>query len=272
MEPLDDRTGSTRHAGEMLRDWRQRRRLTQLELATDAAVPIRLLGAIETGQSLPDRSIILRLADQLDVPLRARNNLLVAAGYEAAFPARTLGDPVLAGIWSMIDRTVNGHAPYPSLALDRRWAIVASNEVLRATIAGVDPALLSTPANWARLTLHPAGLAPRIANLGDWHGYVLGRLRRLFEATGDAVVADLIEEISDYPIPPSTDTGHAPNTVAVPLRLMTVEGLLSFYCASTVFRSAIDVTLAELTVETLYPADPETAAIMQTKAQPIADG
>jgi transcriptional regulator with XRE-family HTH domain len=272
MESLDERTGSTRHAGELLRDWRQRRRLTQEKLAIAAGISTRLLGTLETGQSLPNRDIVLRLAERLDVPLRARNTLLIAAGFEAAFPVRVLGDPVLTGIWSMIDRAVNSHAPNPSLALDRRWSIVASNDVLRATIADVDPALLSTPANWARLTLHPAGLAPRIPNLHEWHGYVLGRLRLLFESTGDAVVADLIEEIRDYPVPPAPDNGGEPNTVAIPLRLMTVEGLISFYCASTVFGSAVDVMLAELTVETLYPADPETAAIMRQKARPAAGG
>ena len=256
----------------MLRDWRQRRRRTQRDLAAAAGISTRLLGALETGRSLPNRDIMLRLAERLDVPLRIRNVLLIAAGYEAAFPVRVLGDPVLTGIWSMIDRTVNGHKPSPSLALDRRWSIVASNDMLRATIAGVDPALLSTPANWARLTLHPAGLAPRIANLHEWHRYVLGRLCQLFEKTGDAVVADLIEEIRDYPLPHAPDNGGEPNTVAVPLRLMTVEGLLSFYCASTVFGSAIDAMLSELTVETLYPADPETDAIMRKKARPAASG
>ncbi len=268
MDLSDDRTISTRHAGEMLRDWRQRRRMTQQDLATAAGISTRLVGAMETGQALPNRDIVLRLAERLDVPLRMRNILLTAAGYEPAFPMRVLNDPVLTGVWSTIDRAVRGQSPSPALALDRRWSIVASNDVLRRLVAGVDPALLSTPHNWARLTLHPAGLAPRIANLHEWHGYILGRLRRLFEAAGDPVVADLIEEIRDYPIPRPTDDGGMPNAVAVPLQLMTVDGLLSFYSASTVFGSAIDVMLAELTIETLYPADPETDAIMRQKAQP----
>ncbi len=268
MQAINDQVGSIRGAGEMLRDWRQRRHLTQIQLATATGISTRLLGALETGRTLPDREVLLRVTERLEVPLRDRNALLIAAGYEPAFPVRMLGDPVLADIWSMIEQTVDNHAPYPALALNRRWAIVASNAVLRDMIAGVDPGLLSTPANWARLTLHPAGLAPRIANLREWHAHTSARLRRQFDVTGDAVIADLLEEVGDYPLPPVQGRALEADTVAVPLRLMTVDGPLAFYCGSTIFGSAVDVMLAELTVETLHPADPETAAVMRRKAGP----
>ncbi len=272
MTATNDQTRTIRDAGKMLRDWRQRRHLTQHELATAAGLSTRLLGELETRRILPNRDVVLRLTERLELPLRDRNALLIAAGYEAAFPMRPLGDPVLTGVWSMIEQAVAGHAPYPALALDRRWSIVASNDVLRGMIGGVDPALLSTPMNWARLTLHPAGLAPRIPNLRDWHACVMTRLRRQFDATGDAAVADLQEEIGDYPLPLVPHSGGAADTVAMPLRLMSVDGLLSFYGATTVFGTAVDVTLAELTLETFYPADAETAAIMRRKAPPATGG
>ena len=268
MHATNDQFVTIRDAGEMLRDWRQRRHLTQVELATLAGMSTSLLGALENGQSLPDRDILLRLADQMQVPLRDRNALLIAAGYDAAFPMRTPGDPVLTEVWSMIEHLVADQAPYPALALDRRWSIVASNQALRGIIAGVDPALMSEPMNWARLTLHPAGLAPRIANLRDWHTHVTARLRRQFDVTGDTGLFDLLEEVRDYPVPSQSDPGNATDAVAMPLRLMTVDGPLYFYCASTVFGSAIDVTLAEVTIETFYPAEAGTAALMRQKALP----
>lgn len=272
MHATNDQKGSIRDAGELLRDWRQRRHLTQLALASEAGISTRLLGAMESGQSLPNRDMLLRLTERLQVPLRDRNALLIAAGYDAEFPMRVLGDPVLTGVWSMIEQIVANHTPYPALAIDRHWSIVASNEILRDIIAGADPALLSTPVNWARLTLHPAGLAPRIANLSDWYAHATARLRRQFDATGDAVLSDLLEEVGDYPVPPQSDQDPKADAVAVPLRLMTVDGPLSFYCASTVFCSAVDVTLAEVTIETFYPADSDTAAIMRQKARPATIG
>jgi len=265
MQGIDHPIRTLRDVGELLREWRQRRHLTQRQLATAAGLSGQLLGAIETGRELPSRDAILRLADQLNLPLRDRNTILAVAGYTAAFPQRCLDDPVLAGISDMVERIVRDHAPFPALALDHRWGIVASNDVLRRLIGGVDPALLSTPVNWARVVLHPAGLAPRIANLAAWRGHVLTRLRRHFEQTADAVVADLLEEIGDYPSPTAT-TKIAPDGVAVPLCLMTVDGLLTFYGASAVFASAVDVALAELTIETFYPADAETLAIMRRQA------
>ena len=273
MHRIDDLTGTLRHIGDMLRDWRHRRHLTQRDLATMAGMSDRALGVLETGRHLPSRDVVLRLTETLEIPLRERNAMLIAAGYEAAFPTRSLGDPVLTRIWDMVEHAVRGHAPYPALALDRRWGIVASNDALRGLISGVDPALLSTPLNWARVVLHPAGLAPRIANLSEWRSQVSNRLIRHFAMTGDPVIADLLEEIGDYPVPLATPSGHAPDGVAVPLRLMTVDGLLSFHSATTVFGSAVDVTLAELSIEVFYPADAATAAIMRGQdARPATAG
>jgi transcriptional regulator with XRE-family HTH domain len=271
MHGIEHHGRTLREVGELLRDWRQRRHLTQRELAAAAGISGQLLGAIETGRELPSQDAILCLAEQLEVPLRDRNLILTAGGYAAVFPQRYLGDPVLANIWGMVEQMVRNHDPFPALALDQRWGIVASNGVLRRLIRGIDPALLSTPINWARVVLHPAGLAPRITNLAAWHGYVMSRLRRHFEQNADAAVADLLEEIGDYPVPKSGSQVGS-DGVAVPLCLMTVDGLLTFYGATTVFGSAVDVTLAELAVETLHPANPETAAIMRHHAaRPTAD-
>lgn len=272
MQTIDDFTGTLRHIGDMLRDWRQRRHLSQRALADAAGMSPRALSELEAGRRLPDRDAVLRLAERLEIPLRDRNAMLVAAGHEAAFSARPPGDPALAQLWAMVEQAVRSPAPFPALALDRRWGIVASNDALRGLIAGVDPALLVAPINWARVVLHPAGLAPRIVNLNDWRKYAQNRLRRHFEATGDAVVADLMEEIGDYPVPAPTHSDPAPDGVAVPLRIMTVDGLLSFYGATTVFGSAVDVTLSELTIEAFYPADDETAAIMRRAAPPTTGG
>ena len=272
MQGIDDLSGTFRHSGDMLRDWRQRRHLSQRTLATAVGMSPRALSELEAGRRLPNRDAVLRLTERLEIPLRDRNALLVAAGHRAAFPARSPDDPALARAWSMVGQAVRNHAPFPALALDCCWRIVASNDALRDLIVGVDQALLVAPINWARAVLHPAGLAPRIANLIAWREHVLNRLRRHFEATGDAVVADLMEEIGDYPVPAPTHSDPAPDDVAVPLRIMTVDGLLSFYGATTVFGSAVDVTLSELTIEAFYPADDETAAIMRRAAPPTTGG
>ena len=275
MDMPDGSAGTPRPVGALLRDWRQRRRLTQLDLSCATDIPIRLLCALEKGRALPNRDLVLRLADQLEVPLRDCNALLIAAGCAPAFPVRPLDDPAMADTRATIELVLAGHEPNPGLAIDRHWVIVASNEVFWDMVAGVDPALLCPPVNWLRLALHPAGLAPRIANLRHWRAHMLTRLRRRFEATGDPELADLVEEIGDYPMPPALidgDAEHAAGHAAVPLRLMTVDGPLSFHGTTTVFGSAVDVTLAELTVEMFFPADPATATVMRRTAQGSAVG
>ena len=266
---LDERTRSLLPAGEVLRDWRHRRHLTQQGLASAAGVSLRLLAALEAGRTLPNRDVMLRLTERLDVPLRDRNAMLAAAGHAPAFPARPLHHPDLAATRRMLEDAVAGCMPNPALALDRHWTVLTANGVLKDMIAGVDPMLRTEPVNWARLALHPAGLAPRIANLRDWHGHVMTCLRQDIEATGDPVLAELQEEIRDYPMPAASAAAGESNAAATPFRLMTVEGALSFYTATTQFRSAIDVTLSELRIQTFYPVDAATARLMRQTAARI---
>ena len=233
----------------------------------------RSLGALERGGSMPDREIVLTLADRLDVPLRERNAMLGVAGFAPLHPVGLLGDTVLG---ATVGSVLGGHAPNPAFAIDRHWCLVASNAALGWLIGGVDPTLLHPPVNMLRLMLHPAGLAPRIANLRDWRQHLMDRLRSCCEAASDSVLADLMEEVRDYPVPPDCpDDGLVPAVagVAVPLRLVTVDGTLAFFGTTTLFGAAIDVTLAELTIETLYPADDATAEIIRlAAARPAATG
>ena len=248
--------------GPMLREWRERRRLSQMDLALDAGVSTRHLSFVETGRARPSREMVLTLAEQLEVPLRARNVLLLSAGYAPAFTERSLDDPALAGARRAIDLVLAGHEPYPALVFDRHWHIIAANAAVAPMLAGVDPQLTDGPVNILRLALHPQGLAPRIANLAQWRGHLLHNLRAQIEATADPVLAALEEEISAYPV---EDPGEAyaddMGGVAVPLRLRTGDGgLLTFITTSTVFGTPRDVTLAELALESFLPADAETAA------------
>jgi hypothetical protein len=214
----------------------------------------------------------------MDLPLRDRNQMLVAGGYPPHFPVRRLIDPALATAKAAIDRILARQEPYPALAMDGHWVVVAANDALRGLIAGADPALLRPPVNWARLLLHPAGLAPRIANLAAWRAHLLARLGRQFEAICEPALADLLEEIGDYPNPKTdeADDGIEPDAAAQALCLMTVDGPLRLFSTTTVFAMATDITLAELTIESFYPADAETAALMDrptgTAAQRAASG
>ena len=267
MQGKADQIAASRHAGELMRDWRQRRRLTQADLACAADISVRALGALETGRAVPNRDFVQWFGERLDIPLRDRNALLTAAGYAPAFPVRPWSHQALDGVRAAIEHMLTSHVPYPALAMDSRWVMLSANQPLRLMIGGADPALLRPPVNWARLILHPAGLAPRVANLQSWRARVLTRLRRQFEATGDPTLSDLLEEIGDYPIPHiAPSQADVAETVAEPLRLMTVDGPLNLFCATTAFWSATDVALAELTTETFFPADPETEAIMRRQA------
>jgi len=270
MQATNGPLGRNSQVGGLIRDWRVRRRLTRLGLAVSADLAPRALGAWESGKVVPTQEALARLADRLDLPLRDRNRLLVAAGYPPHFPVRRLTDPALASVKAAIDQMLARQEPYPALAIDGRWTVVASNEALRTLIAGVDPALLRPPVNWARLLLHPAGLAPRIANLFAWRTYLLARIGRQFDIVGDPDLADLLEEIGDYPAPitEETEDGIEPDAAAQALCLMTVNGPLRLFGATTVFGAATDITLAELTIESFFPADAETTAIMLRPADP----
>lgn len=253
----------TQPVGNLLRDWRRRRRLSQLDLACEADISARHLSFLETGRSLPSREMVLRLAEQLDIPLRERNALLVAAGYAPVFRERPLEDPTLQAARKAVDLVLAGHEPFPAIAIDRHWTLVASNRATPLFLAGVEPSLLEPPVNVLRLSLHPGGVAPRIVNLAEWRSHLLTRLRRQTEATGDPVLAELLNELSGYPVAsenkyrPPADTEYA--GVAVPLQFAIEGGILSFISTTTVFGTPVDITLSELAVESFFPADAATS-------------
>jgi transcriptional regulator with XRE-family HTH domain len=250
--------------GEHLRGWRQRRRLSQLELAVDAEISPRHMSFLETGRSAPSREMILRLAERLEVPMRERNVLLVAAGFAPLFPVRSLEDPALEAARKAIDVVLEAQKPYPALALDRHWNMAASNGALPELYAGVKAELLAPPVNVLRLSLHPEGLAPKIANLAEWRSHLLARLRHQINLTADAVLVELMKEASAYPAPPASSGQHAAaqHSVVVPLQIRAGTGLLSFFSTTTVFGTPVDVTLSELALELFYPADRQTASTL----------
>jgi transcriptional regulator with XRE-family HTH domain len=263
--------GSVRPVGDLLRDWRQRRRLTQLDLALHAEISARHLSFLETGRARPSREMVLRLAEHLRVPLRERNAMLNAAGYTAAFPERSLDDPALATARSAVQLVLAGHEPYPAIAIDRHWTMVAANRVVAPLLAGVDALLLQPPVNVLRLSLHPAGLAPSIANLAEWRAHLLMRLRQQVDTTGDPVLVDLLNELRAYPDLPG-EASAAPRTprdyagIVVPFELRTPAGTLALFGTTTVFGTPVDITLAELAVESFFPADAATAEILRRAA------
>jgi transcriptional regulator with XRE-family HTH domain len=251
--------------GERLRDWRQKRRLSQLDLACEAEISTRHLSFLETGRAAPSRDMVLRLAEGLDVPLRERNALLLAAGFAPVFPERSLDDPGLEAAKTAVEVFLKAHMPFPALAIDRRWTMLAHNASVNLLMAGVDPKLLEGPVNVLRVSLHPDGVAPRIANLAELRGHLLSRLRRELAENGDAGLADLIRELSAYPGGEAHPRGGEA-MIAVPLRLNTPAGELSFLTTTMTFGGALDVTVSELTIETFLPADPATAAALRAMA------
>jgi transcriptional regulator with XRE-family HTH domain len=249
--------------GTLLRDWRQRRRLTQMDLALDADISPRHLSFVETGRAQPSREMLLHLSEQLEIPLRERNALLVAGGFAPMYRERGLDDAALAQAREAIELVLAAQRPFPALALDRRWNIAASNDALPELYEGVSPLLLKPPVNALRLSLHPQGVAPRIENLAVWRSHLLGRLRRQVGLTGDPALRALLEEISAYP----GDRTEFPDqhAVLVPLVVRTSLGRLSFFSTTTVFGSPVDVTLSEIAIEMFFAADEATAkAVRQT--------
>jgi transcriptional regulator with XRE-family HTH domain len=259
-----------RPVGDFIREWRQRRRLSQLDLACDAEISTKHLSFLETGRAKPSRDMLLHLAERLAIPLRERNVMLAAAGFAPTYQERKLDDPDFHVARRSIDLILSMHEPNPAFAVDRRWVMAAANQALGNLIAGVDPMLLRPPINVVRLSLHPAGLAPRIINLAEWRRHMIDRLRQQVEATGDSVLQDLVEELRDYPLPPGQSARvHAPDheVVAVPFRLATVHGPLSFFSTTTVFSTPVDITLSELAIEAFFPADQSTMTIMRQLAE-----
>ena len=247
--------------GPMLRSWRERRRLSQLELALDAGVSARHVSFVETGRSRPSAEMVLHLAEQLEVPLRERNTLLLAAGYAPAYSERRFDDPELDGVREAIGRVLEAHDPYPAAVVDRHWDLVAGNRGLQLLISGVDEALLLPPVNVIRLSLHPGGVAPRIVNLGEWRAHLVERLERQLALTGDEDLRALLGEVAGYPGEP--DGPRTADAIAVPLRVHTDHGELAFLSTIATFGTAIDVTVAELSIESFFPADAQTGEILR---------
>lgn len=254
--------------GPLLRDWRRRRRLTQLELALDAGVSTRHLSFVETGRSKPGREMLLRVSDELEIPFRERNQLLLAAGHAPAFPERALDDPELAPVREALNLILKGHEPFPAVVLDRGWNLVAANSPMwrLAELVDVDPTLLEPPINALRVGLHPRGLAPVAVDLGRWRAYFLDRLARQVGATGDPELAALHEEVSGYPAPEPEQPPGA-DEVLGPLRARAPDGgELAFFGMFATFDSPFEVTTSELAIELLFPADRETAEAVQRLA------
>ncbi len=267
---IDASTSATGSVGDLLRTWRARRRLSQLDLACEAEVSTRHLSFVETGRAQPSREMLLRLAERLDMPLRERNRLLLAGGYAPFHLERSLGSPDLTAARLAVEAVLASHEPFPALAADRHWRLVAANAGVGQLIAGVAPHLLEPPANILRLSLDPEGLAPRILNLPEWRHHLLSRLRAEVERSGDPALAALHDELSALPCPVSRTPSSLPNPIAVPLIIVDpgTGQVLRFLSTTTVFGTATDVTLSELTLECFFPADDATRhALMTTTTQ-----
>lgn len=259
----------THAIGAQLKQWRQRRHLSQLELALEAEISARHLSFMETGRSSPSRDMVLRLAERLEVPLRERNVMLVSAGFAPAFPQRTIGDPAMKQARAAIDAVLKAHEPNPALAIDRYWNLVSANATVMPLLGGVAPSLLQGQINVLRLSLHPDGLAPQIVNLHDWRAHLLERVHRQCEATGDATLIALHDELKAYPVPPrSGPPPKVTDQVVVPFRLRVGDEVLSFISTTMVFGTPLDITLSELALETFFPADETTATKLKALARP----
>jgi transcriptional regulator with XRE-family HTH domain len=248
--------------GPLLRDWRKRRRLSQLDLALEAGVSARHLSFVETGRSRPSADMVLQLADQLDVPLRNRNQLLLAAGHAPVFEQHELEDPEMEPVRQALQLILDGHEPYPAVVIDRSWEMLAANQAVGLLTAGVAPELLEPPVNVLRVSLHPDGVAPRIVNLGEWRGHLLDRLERQIALTADPALTTLLEELRSYPAPERPPARPDPE-IAVPLRLRTEAGELAFISTVATFGTAVEVTASELSIESFFPADAATAATLR---------
>jgi transcriptional regulator with XRE-family HTH domain len=254
-----------RPVGELLRQWRERRHLSQLELALLADTSSRHLSFVETGRSRPGRDLLLRLAERLEVPLRERNHLLLAGGYAPAFGQTALDAPEMAGVLAALRQVLAGHEPYPAVVVDRAWNLVEANAAVALLVGGADPALLAPPVNVLRVSLHPGGMASRIVNLGEWRAHLFGRLRRQIALTADPGLAELYDELRAYPCDQAEPEVEVPGPgdVVVPLRLRHGDRELAFLSIMASFGTPLDVTVAELAIESFFPADPGTGSALR---------
>jgi transcriptional regulator with XRE-family HTH domain len=253
------------HIGDHLREWRQRRHLSQLDLAGDAEISARHLSFVETGRAAPSRDMVLKLAERLNVPLRERNVLLVAAGFAPAFPQRSLDDPALKSARQAIDLVLKAHEPNPALAYDRHWNLVSANRMVMPLLEGVPARLLGQPFNILRLAFHPEALAGRTVNVAEWCGHLLERLHRQCEITADPGLIKLYHELKAYPIPARSGP-LPPDNVAIPFKLRFGSEVLSFLSTTMIFGTPVDVTLSEMALETFFPVDDLTAERLRNMA------
>ncbi|MGW0994800.1 helix-turn-helix domain-containing protein [Streptomyces sp. NPDC002523] len=265
-----DRTDRTdKGVGPLLRSWRERRRVSQLELALRADSSARHISFIETGRSRPSEEMVLRLAEHLDVPVRERNALLLAAGYAPRYPETPLDDPALDALRDGMERLIQGYEPYPALVVDATYTVVAANRGIAMLLDGVPEKLMTPAPNAMRLTLHPEGLAPRIRNLPEWRGHLLAQMERQIALHRSDDLRALYEEVSAYPVPEGAEDGEPAEPVpyfALPLRVEHDGRILSFVSSISTFNTPMDVTVAELAIETFLPADPATAKYLHTQA------
>jgi transcriptional regulator with XRE-family HTH domain len=271
--------------GSLLREWRERRRLSQLGLAVDAGVSARHVSFVENGRARPSPEMVLHLAERLEVPLRERNQLLLSAGYAPVYGQRTLDDVEMRPVREAIGQVLGGHEPFPALVVDQHWNMVAANRGLAVLTEGVAAELMEEPVNVLRVALHPKGLAPRIANLAEWRTHLLERLDRQIMATSDPVLVALRDELVAYPATDASGNGHGTDggdgpggdrdglvatdgaqlarDIVVCLRLRVGDAELAFFSTVATFGTAIDVTISELAIESFFPADQATAEYLQ---------
>ena len=260
-------------AGQLLREWRVRRRMSQLDLASTAGISARHLSFVETGRSRPSREMLLHLAENLEVPLRERNPLLIAAGFAPTYQATDFDAPEMQSVREVVERILEAHEPYPAILVDRRWQLVSANKAAAVLVDGVAPELLEAPVNVLRTSLHPNGLAPRIANLAQWSVHIFDNLRRQIAVTGDEELRELERELVGYlehmgvTVPAAAES---PRAIATPMRLRTDSVELALMTMIATFGTALDITLAELSLETFLPADAATAAALFARMNPAA--
>ena len=254
--------------GPLLRGWRQRRRLSQLDVSARAAISTRHLSFLETGRARPSREMVLHLAEELDVPLRERNTLLVAAGYAPVYQETPIEGDDMTAVRETLQQLLASQEPNPALVVDRQWNLVLANRAVGLLLHGVSEALLTPPVNVLRVALHPDGLAPRILNFEEWSGHLLSRLGREVTATGDPELAALYDELAALPGVSGKEHavphGEGAGRLMVTLRLKGPSGDLSFFSTVATFGTAVDITLAELSIESFFPADPQTATVLRS--------
>lgn len=256
--------------GVLLRDWRQRRRLSQLDLACEAEISTRHLSFVETGRSKPSREMLMHLLELLEIPLRERNGLLLAAGFAPAYAEHDLHSPTLAAAREALQMVLRGHEPYPALVVDRHWNLLDANTAAMRLMSGIAPELLTPPINVLRVNLHPGGLAPRIINLIEVREHILSRLKRMALHSGDSVLRDLHDELAAYPYGDGDERAPvaSPHTdVVLPVRFRSTLGELTLFTTITQFGTPMDVTLSEIMLESCYPADATTAVLLRQMAE-----